>query len=104
MDSQWYLGRNNGGGGTVIVEGSDYQTLTLPVTSSMRGTTASIMADEATFGYNIEAYEYVNGAESPVEITSSVKFRNGNAEFTISWETIFDGYININYWTKLIFS
>lgn len=101
MDYPWYFPpKNNGGGGTVIVEGSDYQTLTLPVTSSMRGTTASIMGEEATFGYNVEAYEIVNGVERPVEVTSSVIFRNGNAEFTISWETLFKGYININYWTK----
>lgn len=100
MDSYWYYPNRNGGGGTVIVEGSDFQTLTLPVTSSMRGTTASIMADEATFGYSVEAYEIINGAERPIEVTSSVLFRNGNAEFTISWETAFNGYININYWNK----
>lgn len=100
MEYQWYYPNRNGGGGTVIVEGSDYQTLTLPVNTSMRGTTASIMANEATFGYNVEAYEVVNGAEKPIEVTSSVLFLNGNAEFAISWEPPFNGYININYWTK----
>ena len=100
MDYQWYFPPKNNSGGTVIVEGSDYQTLTLPVTSSMSSTTAAIMGEESTFGYNVEAYEVVNGVERPVEVTSSVIFRNGNAEFTISWEATFNGYININYWTK----
>jgi hypothetical protein len=101
MEFGWYYPNSSGGGGgTVIVEGSDYQTLTLPVTSSMRGTTASIMADEDSLGYNVEAYEYVNGAERPIEVTYSVLFLNGNAEFAISWEPPFKGYININYWTK----
>lgn len=101
MDSFWYYpNKNSGGGGTVIIEGSDYQTLKLPVSSSISSTTASIMGEKSTFCYNVEAYEVVNGVERPVEVTSSVIFRNGNAEFTISWNPAFNGYININHWTK----
>lgn len=97
MDYPWYFPPNNGGGGG----GTDYKTATLPVTTeSLRATTSISDIDEETFAYNIEAFEVVNGVESPVFISPNVIFNNNTATFSISWQTAFNGYININYWEK----
>jgi hypothetical protein len=47
-----------------------------------------------------EAFEVVLEAETPVTISTVTKFEENNAIYTFSWETAFNGYININYWEK----
>ena len=101
MDYPWYFPpKNNGGGGTVIVEES-FNTETIPVTTSNLTASANITdISEETFGYSVEAFEIVNGVESPVFVSPEVTFSNNTAIFSISWQTAFNGYININYWEK----
>lgn len=99
MDYLWYFPPKNSGG-TDIVEGS-LKTETIPVTTSNLTASATITdISKETFGYNVDAFEVVNGVESPVFVTPEVTFSNNTAIVSISWQTAFNGYININYWEK----
>ncbi len=95
MDYQWYLPQNSGGGNN----NNAMKTKTIQVTEDIL-TTSAELADiqKETFAYSVEAFEVVNGVESPVFVSPEVTFSNNTAIFSISWQTAFNGYININYW------
>lgn len=102
MDYSWYFPNRNGdGGGTVIVEGTDYNTITIPVLSSEYSTECSINdIDPTTFGYSVQAFSVENGTEEETRVQTLLNFESLTAIFQFSWNTAFSGYININYWTK----
>lgn len=97
MDYPWYFPPNNGGGNN----NNAMKTKTIIVTEDIL-TTSAELADiqKETFAYTVEAFEVVLEAETPVTITTVTEFEENKAIFTFSWETAFNGYININYWEK----
>lgn len=108
MDYQWYFPNSNSGsgGGTVIVEGTDYKTITIPITEDMR--TAECRVNdivESTFGWSIEAVAEVEGVETPITVGTDLTFMDysdttKSAYFKFVWQNSFKGYINVNYWVK----
>lgn len=97
MDYHWYFPPNNGGGNN----NNAIKTKTIQVTEDILTASATIIdISEETFRYSVEAFEVVNGVESPVFVSPEVTFSNNTAIFSISWQTAFNGYININYWEK----
>lgn len=104
MDYQWYF--PDSGGGTIIVEGTDYKTITIPVSSGMRTAECRITdIQESSFGWNKQAVAIINGVETEVEIGEVLEFETYSADsqtayFQFSWQNAFTGYINVNYWVK----
>lgn len=97
MDYPWYFPPNNGGGNN----NNAMKTKTIQVTEDILTTFAELAdINKETFAYTVEAFEVVLEAETPVTITPVIEFEENNAIFTLSWETAFNGYININYWEK----
>lgn len=97
MDYPWYFPPNNGGGNN----NNAMKTKTIQVTEDILTTFAELAdINKETFAYSVEAFEVVLEAETPVTISTVTEFEENNAIFTFSWETAFNGYININYWEK----
>lgn len=107
MDKLWYFPESNSGsgGGTVIVEGTDYKTITIPITADMCTAECRINdIEEATFGWNKQAVAIIEGLEIEVEVGEKLDFEpyadKQSAVFNFSWLNAFTGYINVNYWVK----
>lgn len=106
MDYPWYFPQKNGGGGTIIVYGTDYKTITIPVTTVSTTTECNINdVEESTLGWSVQAIKKENGIAEEIEVEALVTFSPygedyQRAEFTISWNPAFNGYINVNYWNK----
>lgn len=107
MEHQWYFpNRNGGGGGTVIVEGTDYKTITIPVISSALSAECSINdIKEDAFGWSVQGVSKNNGIAEEIEIQPTLSFSQYSADkqtanFVLTWQTAFSGYILINYWNK----
>lgn len=107
MDYPWYFPNSNSGsgGGTVIVEGTDYKTITIPITPDMLTAECRINdIEEDSFGWNKQAIAIVDDLETEVEVGEKLDFEpyadKQTAVFNFSWLNPFTGYINVNYWIK----
>lgn len=107
MEFGWYYPNSSGGGGgPVIVEGTDYKTITIPVTTSLTTTECNINdVQESTLGWSVQAIKKENGTAEEIDVEALVTFLpygedSQRAEFAISWNPAFKGYINVNYWNK----
>lgn len=106
MDYQWYFKQASSGSGTTVIEGTDYRTMTIPVTADMLSTECRITdIIQSNFSWDIDAIAIIDGVEKEVVISSEVSFADYSdttqtAHFLFSWLTSFTGYININYWQK----
>ena len=50
--------------------------------------------------FGVKAYEIINGVEEEIRVTSSATDSGANTIISVSWETAFNGELELTYWKK----
>lgn len=49
----------------------------------------------------VKAYEIINGVKEEIRVSSSVTDSGVNTIISVSWETAFNGELELTYWKKI---
>lgn len=50
--------------------------------------------------FGVKAYEIINGVKEEIRVTSSATDSEANTIISVSWETAFNGELELTYWKK----
>lgn len=50
--------------------------------------------------FGVKAYEIINGVKEEIRVSSSATVEGADTVISVSWETAFNGELELTYWKK----
>lgn len=93
MDYKWYRPKKS--------SGSKMNIQTATVTTE--DFSYSFVVSESNLNnliFGVKAYEIINGVKEEIRVSSSATDSGANIIISVSWETAFNGELELTYWKK----